>query len=426
MPPEWVPLTLASRLDWSFPDLEGIVCAPTLRPDGVVLATPGHDRETGLYLDLNGIVFPAIPAHPTKDDAVTALTELYEPFRDFPFAHEYGISAALAAVLSLVGRSAIPGPVPAFPVRSNTAGSGKGLLVDTIATTATGRIAPHWPQVKEEEEDRKRLLTIAMSGDSVIHIDNCTLPFGNGALDSALTTMSVTDRLLGVNEKQEAAWLAVMFISGNNMMFAGDMARRVVPIDLDPKMEKPEERTGFEHARLLEWVRQERPRLVVAALTVLKAFFTADCPKQPGVSEFGSFEAWSDLVRHALIWAGCPDPCEGRKNIQAESDGTYEALATLLQCWCECYGHEKKTLKVAAQDIERRKTPDPDAINPANEWNGLHDALSAFDPKYDGKRLDTKRIGNALRTIEGRVISGQRLIRAGEYNRAALWKIETL
>jgi len=332
LPPPVVFETLAARVTWKFPHLEGVICAPTLRPDGVLLQQPGYDQDTGLYLDFNGVRFPPVPEHPTKDDAIAALTALHEPFRDFPFAHAYGLSAALAAVLSLIGRYAIPGPVPAFPVRSNTAGSGKGLLVDTIATIATGRIAPHWAQIKEEDEDRKRLLTIAMSGDSCVHIDNVTLPFGNGALDSALTTMSVKDRLLGMNQSLEAAWLAVMFVSGNNLMFAGDMARRVVPVDLDPRVEKPEERTGFQHARLLEWVRQERPRLVVAALIALTAFFAAGCPKQPGISEFGAFEAWSDLVRHALIWADWPDPCEGRKNIQAESDGTYEALSTLLTC----------------------------------------------------------------------------------------------
>ncbi len=211
------------------------------------------------------------------------------------------------------------------------------------------------------------------------------------------------------------------------MVFRGDLARRMVPIDLDAKTEHPETRSDFTHKRLLDWVRAERPRLVVAALTVLRAFYAAGCPKEPDIAEFGGFEAWSDVVCHVLLWCGWDDPCGGRKNIEAESDPAYEALAALLHCWKECYWDgEACTLKTIVQDIERRKTADPNAINPPNAWNDLHEALSAYDGRYDGKRLDTKRIGNALRTIEGRVLDGVRLMRRGEDHRAAKWTRDVL
>ena len=89
---------------------------------------------------------------------------------------------------------------------------------------------------------------------------------------------------------------------------------------------------------------------------------------------------------------------------------------------------DARTLKVITQDIERRRTPDPNALTPGNEWNALHDALSAYDSKYDGKRLDNTRIGNALRIIEGRVLDGQRLIRKGEdkHAKGTLWKREII
>src|SRR5262249_48959668 len=74
----------------------------------------------------------------------------------------------------------------------------------------------------------------------------------------------------------------------------GDTARRVVPIDLESLLERPQDRKDFQHPMLLEWVRQEYPRLVSAALTVLRAYFVAGCPKQNVT--YGSFEAWSDLV----------------------------------------------------------------------------------------------------------------------------------
>jgi len=199
-------------------------------------------------------------------------------------------------VLSLAGRYAIRGNIPLYAVRSTVRGSGKSLLVDAICLSATGRPAPRWPQVLEEDEERKRLMTLALDGDVCTHIDNVTRPLGSPALNTALTASMFKDRILGRTQTSEAPMHTVFFASGNNMRFKGDTARRVVPIDLDPRMERPEERTGFTHSPLLPWVKQEHPRLLAAALTILKAYCAADCPKQ-GITPFGSFEPWSDLVR---------------------------------------------------------------------------------------------------------------------------------
>jgi hypothetical protein len=62
---------------------------------------------------------------------------------------------------------------------------------------------------------------------------------------------------------------AVFSEERRNLSVKGDLARRVVPIALDPGVERPNERSGFRHADLLAWVREERARLVVAGLTVL-------------------------------------------------------------------------------------------------------------------------------------------------------------
>lgn len=235
----------------------------------------------------------------------------------------------------------------------------------------------------------------------------------------------MSDRLLGKNKSATVPFSAVLFASGNGMTFAGDMARRVIPIDLDPKQEKPELRNDFHHAPLLPWVQENRPHFLVAALTVLRAYFNAGCPSQ-GVSALGSFEEWSDLSRQALIWADRPDPCEGRKNIQAESDTGYEALAGLLHCWFVCYPSEAVTLARAIQDIGVRAVAEPSLVSPINEWNELFDALSKFDSRFDGKRLDSKRIGDGLRKIQGRVLDNRRFITDGSYNRAAKWRVVTL
>ena len=422
LPPTWAVETLLARRVWPFPLLEGVVTAPTLRPDGSVLDLPGYDPDTGLFLAVNGVDYPPIPQRPTLDAARTAIGTLHQVFIDFPWLASHHFSATLAAVLALAGRYAIRGSVPLHAVRSTNRGSGKSLLVDAVSLSATGRPAPRWPQVQEEEEERKRLLTLALDGDTCTHIDNVTRPLGSPALNAALTASTFKDRILGKSESREAPMHVVFFASGNNMTFKSDTARRVVPIDLDPKMERPEERTNFQHSPLLPWVRHEHPRLLAAALTVLKAYFTAGCPAQ-NITPLGSFEAWSDLVRQALIWAGEADPCEGRKDIEAQSDPEFERLATLLDAWEKCYETKLQTLKRVLQDIDLYTQ---DQAAPPDKWDDLFEALGSLDRRFDGKRLNPQRIGEGLMKWAGRPIDGKRLVKGGTVHRVAEWKIELI
>lgn len=438
-PPSRFVQTLQARPAWPFPLLEGIIQSPTLRPDGSMLTQPGYDASTGLYLDFNGTTFPSLPASPTLDDARSALGRLVEVFQDFPFAirepsagttNPY-LSATLAAVLTLVGRPAIAGNVPLFGVTSTAPGSGKGLLVDTISRIGTGRYAPKMGQTLDDNEELKRLLALALEGASVCCLDNVTHPLGNQYLDMALTAQAITGRILGQTQTAEAPWNAVLFATGNNLSYRGDMTRRVVPIALDPKMEKPEERSGFTHPDLEAWVTKERPRLVTCALTILRAFFVAGRPAQ-GLTPYGSFQPWSDLVRTALVWLGEADPCEGRKDLAAQTDDAYEHLAALLTAWEACYALKAdgtspdKTINQVKQDIAlytvATGTEAKDAV--PTTWDELREALAPFDRRFDGKSLNTLRVGNALRAIEGRVIGCKRLRRHGEYRHNALWRIE--
>ena len=136
----------------------------------------------------------------------------------------------------------------------------------------------------------------------------------------------------------------------------------------------------------------------------------------------GSFEQWSDLVRHALVWAGEADPNEGRANLEAESDQAYETLATLLDAWAVCYPkNDAWTLAQVKDDIQTRAAL---PAQPPNAWNTLQDALGELDPKYDGKNLNTKPLSYAFRTVQGRTIQGRRFAPAGKLHQAQKWGIE--
>jgi hypothetical protein len=171
------------------------------------------------------------------------LTELLEPFSEFPLVADSDKAATAAAILSVIGRAAIPGNVPMFSSQAPTPGSGKGLLVELVSVIATGRKPPLMSPTTDDEEVRKRLMAIAIESPTMVVIDNVEHEIGSAPLAMALTAGVVTDRKFGDNTKMITASLRPVWVmTGNNVRLKGDLGRRVVPIDLDAKCEHPEDR----------------------------------------------------------------------------------------------------------------------------------------------------------------------------------------
>ena len=127
---------------------------------------------------------------------------------------------------------------------------------------------------------------------------------------------------------------ATWYATGNNVILVGDTARRVVHIRLESPEENPEERADFHHPDLLAWVRQERPRLTAAAVTILAGYCAAGRPDMR-LTPWGSFEAWSALVRQAVVWIGLPDPGSTRTELTSQADREAVALRQLIAGWEE-------------------------------------------------------------------------------------------
>ena len=111
-----------------------------------------------------------------------------------------------------------------------------------------------------------------------------------------------------MNKTGTAPTLCCWIATGNNLVVAGDLTTRIVPCNLDPQVERPEEREFSRN--LYDWIPANRPRLIQAGLTVLRAYIVAGKPKQP-IKNFARFEDWSGLVRSALVWLGETDPLHG-------------------------------------------------------------------------------------------------------------------
>jgi hypothetical protein len=423
LPPAFLIETLCEQPEWDFPVLDGIVSAPTLCPNGTVLTQPGYHEDSRLYMDTNGTVYPPLPIRPQIDDAHDAIERIHDVFDDFPFAEAWHVSATLAALLSLVARYAILGQIPMFTVNSNTPGTGKGLLIDTISTIVTGHRAPSWAQTNDDAEMEKQLMTIALSGDLLVHIDNVTETLGSGPLHRALTSESVTGRLLGLNEERTVLLDTIFFTSGNNISYRDDMVRRMIPIELDTQLEHPEERNNFAKNPLLPWVLKQRAPLLIDAMTILLAYFEKGKPAQH-LSGLGSFQEWSNLVRSALTWAGQKDPCEGRKLAQQQHSPDTEALQNLLEAWFKCY--DTRPMMLNKVDMDLKSYVNPSSGTGVNQdWVDLWEAMIALDAKWNGRTLNLKSVGRRLLSYQGRRLGDKRFAKGiDSVKKVATWRIE--
>jgi hypothetical protein len=420
-PTGWLVGGVEARGWWpSLRRLTGVSDVPVLRPDGTVWQSEGYDRETGV-LYLPTCEFPAVPDHPTRDDAWAAIEQLTEVVYDFRFVSDAHRAAWISSLLTPLARPAYHGPTPLFMVDANIRGAGKGLLTHAVGTIILGRPMPVSAYTQDDDEMRKRITAIAIAGDQLILLDNLDGKFGNPALDAALTGTQWNDRLLGRNAMVSLPLSTVWFATGNNVMVAADTIRRLVHIRLEVMDENPEDRSGFRHPDLLRWVGSERPRLVVAGLTVLAAYCRAGCPAQ-NLKPMGSFEGWSDLVRSALVWAGQADPCASRKELAETADTTKESLGQLLAALEEYAGVDAGFI---VADMLRalypgHGTPPSDAASGA-----MRAALEGLVNAAPGKTPTTKQVGTKFRHVRKRVIDDLYLDHNPAEKQAggAVWKL---
>lgn len=391
-----------ARGQWGLRVLRGIIEAPTLRPDGSVLAVQGYDPATGIYLDTNGVLFPQIPESPNRRQGIAALAVLKDIIKDFPFVPDAGgdgvvsaaRSVALSALLTGVCRKALR-TAPAHAIDATSMATGKTLLCDVISMLATGRPAAAISQGQTREEFNKRLFSILLQGDPVVVIDNIDQDVESDEFCSVLTAPEWQNRVLGESENRVVPTNVLFLPNGNNIRFKGDMTTRVIVCRMDAGMENPGARKFDRDLR--KHVPENRPELVAAALTVLRSFIVAGRPGLDELEPFARFEDWSNLVRGALVWLGEPDPLSTRDAV-VSIDPARESLAALLVAWDNAIGRDKHV--TAKEILEARKPAD-------NDWEdyaaSLAEAIDGIFPRY---QPTTMALGKYLVQYDGRIIDG--------------------
>lgn len=378
---------------WRLRHLNGTISAPTLRPDGSLLQKEGYDTATGTYYDACGVTFKPVPDDPTKKQMHDAADRLFRAVDSLPFVSPADASVMVSLMLTSLVRRSLPS-APMGAITAPTPGSGKTLIADCIATLATGTVAPATQFPNDDQEAEKVVLSVLMAGMPLVMFDNVSRPLEGDWFCSVLTSESHQGRLLGVNDVVSVPTTTLFLATGNKLVIKGDLRTRALLCRIDPKHEKPEDRSFAVDLRV-QFAR-ERAELVYAALTLMRGYL-ANGEKAGVFRPWGRFETWSRFCREPLMSLGLSDPCESYDLI-AQDDPDRQEHLRMLATWADYFHGEAKTAS--------------EAISASAAASDLRDALDSVAGERGGG-ISSKRLGYWLRSHADRIVDGRMFVRSG-------------
>jgi hypothetical protein len=409
-PPNNIAPTLLSRYgQWNFPRIVGVITTPTLRPDGSILSREGYDSATRLVL-MSPPKMPEIPDTPSKKDAENALGFLSHLIEGFPFVDEASRSVALSCFITPVVRGSLK-VAPMHAIRASAPGSGKSYLLDVASAISTGQLCPVMSAGRTEEETEKRLGAALIAAQPIISIDNVNGTLGGDALCQIIERPVVEIRILGKSERVRIESRSTVFATGNNLCLLGDMTRRALLCTLDANMERPELRVFATNP--VNEVLQDRGKYIAAILTIVRAYICAGRPSL--ASPLGSFEDWSDIVRSALIWLGCADPCLTLETARQEDPYLQAIISVFTELRAVIAASNPHTTKEIVR-VALEKDEDS-----SHKYPALYEALVNVAGDKSNF-IQTRELGKWFSRHKGRIVCGLRLdSKTNKNGHAATW-----
>jgi hypothetical protein len=402
-PPSRLLKDLLAAPAYPFPPLLGISQVPVFAADGALSTVPGyHAASRTYYAPPRGLTVAAVPETPTSADVEDAKHLIVDDLLgEFCFTGEAERANATALFLDRYVRTMIPGPTPLRLIEAPTPGSGKGLLADVLLRPAIGRRVSVMPAATDDNEWRKRLTAQLMLMPEAILIDNVVAALDSGSLSAALTADWWTDRVLGASEMTRLPIRTTWIATANNPTMSTELARRTVRIRLDPQVDRPWQRTGFQHPDLREWTDAHRAELVRAALVLGRHWVLEGSPA--GKERLGSYEHWSAVLGGILGCAGITGFLGNLDAFYEEADLEGAVWRQFVAAWFAKHGNAE----VAAADL----------FDVAMTVDG-------FD--FGGKpteRAQKTAFGIALNRQRDRVIGGFRVLNTRTVHRLKQWRL---
>jgi len=355
IPTDVANMVLATPMYWQgIPHLHSIVNLPFFRADGTLVDTHGYDDVSHIYyfkpvgFDLPRSV-PAVgdltPAQWMIASAWAREWLVTELFGDFPFASDADRANTVAMLLSPFIMQIINCPLPLFVLTADNPGVGKSLMAETVGRILNGGSTAKaaWPKMEEEFEKKIFAIFNSPQTSSLVIWDN--VPEGTAVDSPALAGLTTArdweGRLLGKSEIRRFVNNRVWCVTGNSLGTGGDMARRSVYCALAAEGPHPEDRPpeSFRHPKLRQWIDRNRGMLVLACLTLVRAWQADGEPLPPAsVPRMGDYAPWVETVGGILEVAGIPDFLGNVRARREGSDTGVDEAGALFEVVAQRFG----------------------------------------------------------------------------------------
>lgn len=354
--------SLLAMPEWKqFPSLAGLTHCPIFTENGLHSAH-GYDEGSRLF----NTYADKVELTMSLDEAKEVLRKL---FSGFPFDSEASRCHAYCLLLQPFVRSLINGSTPIYDIEAPLQGTGKTLLATIASYPSRGSMVPANTSPSDDDEWRKKLLSVFYAADTHLLIDNVNDKLDAPSLASAVTSDTFSDRALGKNEMVSYPVTQTFIITANNFTPSAELGRRCIRIRINAQVERPELRDDFEIPDIENYVQENRVALVEACLVLIQNWW--DQGRPDGVGKKGSFESWVKVMGGIMeandIGGFLLNENEMRETAQTES----QLITALVQRWLELYGTEKVTL---ADIFKLASTPDR-AEDEDGEWEGILDEI---------------------------------------------------
>ena len=392
-PQKYLSALLENQNHKHFLEIEVVARQPVIEDDGTISLERGYHPKTRLYCSYDAEKYRLVEK-PSLDDAQKALAELRGLLAECQFDDSGDESAALCAMLTAAVRTQLPF-APMFLIKAHQPGTGKGVLSELISLFTTSEKPSPIAFPKDSVECEKLLLAELVKAPAVLFFDNLTTDlYPHKYLCSAITSETLTGRVLGESRTVTVGTKTLILANGNNVAPVGDMTRRTVSICIDAKEEIPASRI-FKNPNLLQQVRENREHYVSCALAIVSAWITAGKPHTE-CPNLNSFEKWSEWCRQPLLWLGLTDPA--KKVFTAMNDDPERVQVGRV---FNGMRREFATTPFSAKNLSERamRSADPEILREPLEDIGC----------FDGCTVNRSRLGWWLKKKVGWTVEGIRL-----------------
>ena len=299
------------------------------------LTPPGY--QSGIYYDEPVDLLGIEP----ETDFETIHRTMFELVVDFPFLTNADRQNYYGLLLTPIIAPAVKGNRPLHIITAPIPRTGKSKLAeDVLGGILTGRKTPALQITGTDDERDKRITALLMQDETVVHLDNLPPKLDSPALASLLTASVYQSRLLGSSRIVSLPNNLVLVGTGNNVECSTEIAKRCVPIRLQPNTPNPERRVNFQYPNLWDHVSKSRRQILSCLLGMVQNWVEKNRPSGPslGSIRLGGFESWSEAIGGILQVNGFHEWMENVNTWLQNSDSEGAEMTQFVNLWASKLG----------------------------------------------------------------------------------------